>query len=493
MDTCCSLQTFLDAALALELTTLPPGDVRSAGFFHGRLGRLAAEALLTENGHFLVRESSSSSERQYVLSCRSTVSTEIGSQSPLPVALHFLIHEWPEKNEERKVQYAFDGDKFESIQALINYHVTMKAPVTSTSGAIISRPVERRRPLNQKQLEQCKNVISKFYTQLKFSSFQSDYQNRPNWSLSRLLKDVDVLLKVEETNLKETTSSLLDQNNLVDNNFAAFSSEYLRQLQSGISAISLEDSLLSSGGSSSSTDLKSYQSTLPIGDLLAYSSANLLATHLFKRDLLFFGLDFENFGSSESSSDISTTNTTLSTPPSPPLHCALELLCLPGIGRQFRRDAIVRHETLKYFVVLSILRSGQEAEKEEDTQAQVYLLRKWLQVTEKLLLSLGDHFAFGAIMAGLRHPAIASRERLWTALRSSGVASTEALLYDTIFSSQFKSLQGGALLEQNSRSMVLPFVVQLCHLMECSAIVGGRVMPLVQNENGTSLEVKTFW
>ncbi len=297
-----------------------------------------------------------------------------------------------------------------------------------------------------------------------------------------------MLLKVEETNLKEASSSSLDQNNLVDNNFAAFSSEYLRQLQSGISAISLEDSLPSGSNSSSSTDLKSYQSTLPIGDLLAYSSANLLATHLFKRDLLFFGLDFENFGSSNSSSDISNT-TTLSTPPSPPLHCALELLCLPGIGRQFRRDAIVRHETLKYFVVLSILRAGQEAEEKEDTQAQVYLLRKWLQVTEKLLLSLGDHFAFGAIMAGLRHPAIASRERLWTALRSSGVASTEALLYDTVFSSQFKSLQGGALLEQNSRSMVLPFVVQLCHLMECSAIVGGRVMPLV-NENRTSLEVR---
>lgn len=300
-----------------------------------------------------------------------------------------------------------------------------------------------------------------------------------------------MLLKVEETNLKETSSSFLDQNSsLVDSNFAAFSSEYLRQLQSGISAISLEDSLLSSGGSSSSsTDLKSYQSALPIGDLLAYSSANLLATHLFKRDLLFFGLDFENFGSS-SGSDISTS-TTLSTPPSPPLHCALELLCLPGIGRQFRRDAIVRHETLKYFVVLSILRSGQEAEEEEeDIQAQVYLLRKWLQVTEKLLLSLGDHFAFGAIMAGLRHPAIASLDRLWTALRSSGVASTEALLYDTVFSSQFKSLQSGSVLDQNSRSMVLPFVVQLCHLMECSAIVGGRVMPLMQNENGTSLEVK---
>ncbi len=167
MDTCCSLQTFLDAALALELTTLPPGDVRSAGFFHGRLGRLAAEALLTENGHFLVRESSSSSERQYVLSCRSTVSTEIGSQSPLPVALHFLIHEWPKDNEKSKIQYAFDGDKFETIQALINYHVRMKAPVTSTSGAIISRPVERRRPLNQKQLEQCKNVVSKLLPKTK--------------------------------------------------------------------------------------------------------------------------------------------------------------------------------------------------------------------------------------------------------------------------------------------------------------------------------------
>lgn len=155
MDTCCSLQTFLDAALTLELTTLPPENVRSAGFFHGRLGRLEAETLLTEDGHFLVRESSSSSDKQYVLSCRSTVSTE--SPSPPPVALHFLIHEWPEENEKSKIQYAFDGDKFETIQALINYHVRMKVPITSTSGAIISRPVERRRPLNQRQLEQCKN------------------------------------------------------------------------------------------------------------------------------------------------------------------------------------------------------------------------------------------------------------------------------------------------------------------------------------------------
>lgn len=297
----------------------------------------------------------------------------------------------------------------------------------------------------------------------------SDYQNRPKWSLSRLLKDFDVSAAYSENfdKDKEKVSSPETKNNV---DFSSFSSPYLCQLQSGVSAISLEEQ-------EENDDLISIQhlQQSQMDDLFAYSNTALLATHLFKRNLRFFGL----LKNGHLKTDKTSTNE------EPFLHCALELLCLPGrLGRQIRRDAIVRHETLKYVVVLSILQSGKGSGGSEQ---QLLLLRKWLQVTERLLISLGDNFAFGAIMAGLRHPAIASLDGLWTSLRVGGCE--EVLLYDTLFSGTFKSLQSGSAAFQagSTAIVVMPFVVQLSHLLECTAILSDQVMPLVQK--GASLEV----
>lgn len=158
-STSCTLQAFLEGVLSWELSRLAPEDVRSRGYFHGRLSRLEAEALLPpgEEGHFLVRESRSWAGRQYVLSCRSSALAATSA----PGALHFLIHQSPEAGEageasEERGQYAFDGDQFHSIGALISFHLQTQTPVTSTSGAIISKPVQRTRPLNLRRLEKCK-------------------------------------------------------------------------------------------------------------------------------------------------------------------------------------------------------------------------------------------------------------------------------------------------------------------------------------------------
>lgn len=123
---------------------------------------------------------------------------------------------------------------------------------------------------------------------------------------------MDELLQVD----LETFSSKFEGPNLkVENSLpdcTSFSSEYLKQLQTGASAITLEakwEKLLSGANLSEQ-----------VCDTIAHTGPGILASHLFKRNLLFFGLDFErdNWHSEECI-----------------LQSGIELMCLPT-GKQLR-------------------------------------------------------------------------------------------------------------------------------------------------------------
>lgn len=116
-----------------EELRLPSSDLRSHGWYHGPIGRAAAESLLQEDGHFLVRDCLSQ-PNDFVLSCQ-----HAGAR------LHFIINRvyiLPNTLYER-VQYQLEDDLFDTIADLVTFYVGNKQPITQRSGALISRPVIR--------------------------------------------------------------------------------------------------------------------------------------------------------------------------------------------------------------------------------------------------------------------------------------------------------------------------------------------------------------
>ncbi|XP_075214377.1 breast cancer anti-estrogen resistance protein 3 homolog isoform X2 [Lycorma delicatula] len=127
----------LKKALEWELS-LDGRDLRSHAWYHGSIPRTRAEEILTENGDFLVRDCASQ-PGNYVLSCRSKGQ-----------GLHFVINKvviQPDTVYER-VQYQFEDDAYDTVPDLITYYVGSGKPISTLSGAKISKPRNRLYPLS---------------------------------------------------------------------------------------------------------------------------------------------------------------------------------------------------------------------------------------------------------------------------------------------------------------------------------------------------------
>lgn len=92
-------------------------------WYHGALPRQETEDLLKQEGDFIVRFKSDASG-QYVLSCRSAEKLR-----------HFPIVQQEDQT------YRLEGGSFNSIQELINHHMSTITPVTRASNAVIRNPV----------------------------------------------------------------------------------------------------------------------------------------------------------------------------------------------------------------------------------------------------------------------------------------------------------------------------------------------------------------
>ncbi|XP_074836551.1 SH2 domain-containing protein 3A isoform X2 [Carettochelys insculpta] len=120
-----------------EELKLSTNELRSHAWYHGCLPREEAESQLEEDGDFLIRDSGSS-QGDYVLSCRWQGKT-----------LHFKIIRTvlrPRQGYSRTL-FQFEQDQFDNVPALVRFYVGNRKPVSETSGAVISRPVNRAVPL----------------------------------------------------------------------------------------------------------------------------------------------------------------------------------------------------------------------------------------------------------------------------------------------------------------------------------------------------------
>ncbi|XP_030623765.1 SH2 domain-containing protein 3C [Chanos chanos] len=118
-----------------EELKLSSSDLRSHGWYHGHIPQEVSETLVVRNGDFLIHDSLTS-VGDYVLTCR-------WQQE----ALHCPISKVLVKSGQSKVQYLLEHQSFDSLPALVHFHLGTRQPVCQQSGAQICCPVNRTLPL----------------------------------------------------------------------------------------------------------------------------------------------------------------------------------------------------------------------------------------------------------------------------------------------------------------------------------------------------------
>ncbi|XP_021100500.1 SH2 domain-containing protein 3A isoform X2 [Heterocephalus glaber] len=113
-------------------------DLSHQPWYHGTLSR-QAEALLLQDGDFLVRTSGSRGDHP-VISCRWQGS-----------ALHFEVFRVALRPRPGRPEALFqlEDERFTSMPALVHSYVTGQRPLSQATGAVASRPVVRQRPLRR--------------------------------------------------------------------------------------------------------------------------------------------------------------------------------------------------------------------------------------------------------------------------------------------------------------------------------------------------------
>ncbi|NXI39462.1 BCAR3 protein, partial [Galbula dea] len=145
----------------------------------------------------------------------------------------------------------------------------------------------------------------------------------------------------------------------------------------------------------------------------------------------------------------------------------LELITLP-YGHQLRLDLIERHNTMAIGIAVDILGCTGNLDDRAAT------LNRIIQVAVELKDSLGDLYAFSAIMKALEMPQVSRLEQTWTSLRHRYTQT--AIMYEKQLKPFRKALHEG----QNEwnkttnaaeNNVTVPLLMPLITLMERQAVV----------------------
>ncbi|XP_072514786.1 SH2 domain-containing protein 3C isoform X2 [Salminus brasiliensis] len=118
-----------------EELKLSSSDMRSHGWYHGRIPREVSESLVLRSGDFLVRDSLANAG-DYVISCR--WQQEV---------IHCRISKVLVKSGQTRVQYLLEHEPFDSVPMLVRHHAGTGRPVCPRTGAQLLCPVNRTLPL----------------------------------------------------------------------------------------------------------------------------------------------------------------------------------------------------------------------------------------------------------------------------------------------------------------------------------------------------------
>ncbi|NXI91958.1 BCAR3 protein, partial [Psophia crepitans] len=148
------------------------------------------------------------------------------------------------------------------------------------------------------------------------------------------------------------------------------------------------------------------------------------------------------------------------------VNSGLELITLP-YGHQLRLDLIERHNTMAVGIAVDILGCTGNLEDRAAT------LNRIIQVAVELKDSLGDLYAFSAIMKALEMPQITRLEQTWTSLRHHYTQT--AIMYEKQLKPFSKALHEGQDEWNNTISaphnVTVPLLMPLITLMERQAVI----------------------
>lgn len=119
-------------------------ELRDQVWYHGVLARAKVNEWLTEKGDFLVRESANNATKI-------VLSVFVNPDKKIKIS-HFQI-------TEELGQYSFEGEAFDSIRELLDYHIATKEVITAKSKAVIIRGAKRtERPFTHDDVKQGKRL-----------------------------------------------------------------------------------------------------------------------------------------------------------------------------------------------------------------------------------------------------------------------------------------------------------------------------------------------
>uniref|UniRef100_A0A8V0ZPP3 BCAR3 adaptor protein, NSP family member n=1 Tax=Gallus gallus TaxID=9031 RepID=A0A8V0ZPP3_CHICK len=144
------------------------------------------------------------------------------------------------------------------------------------------------------------------------------------------------------------------------------------------------------------------------------------------------------------------------------VNSGLELITLP-YGHQLRLDLIERHNTMAIGIAVDILGCTGNLEDRAAT------LNKIIQVAVELKDSLGDLYAFSAIMKALEMPQVSRLEQTWTSLRHHYTQT--AIMYEKQLKPFSKALHEGQEMVSVPQNLTLPLLMPLVTLMERQAVI----------------------
>ncbi|XP_063057771.1 breast cancer anti-estrogen resistance protein 3 isoform X2 [Engraulis encrasicolus] len=158
----------------------------------------------------------------------------------------------------------------------------------------------------------------------------------------------------------------------------------------------------------------------------------------------------------------------------------LELVTLPH-GRQLRQDLMERHHTMAIAVAVDILGCTGSLEERASTLNRIIL------VALELKDSMGDLYAFSAIMKALDMPQITRLDHTWTILRRKYTQT--AIIYEKSLKPFYKGLYEGAV-ETPAKSTTLPLLLPLLTLMERPAVAFEGMELWESNDQGCDIMLR---
>ncbi|XP_064004105.1 breast cancer anti-estrogen resistance protein 3 isoform X2 [Pogoniulus pusillus] len=165
------------------------------------------------------------------------------------------------------------------------------------------------------------------------------------------------------------------------------------------------------------------------------------------------------------------------------VNSGLELITLP-YGHQLRLDLIERHNTMAIGIAVDILGCT------GNVQDRAATLNRIIQVAVELKDSLGDLYAFSAIMKALEMPQVMRLEQTWTSLRHHYTQT--AIMYEKQLKPFRKALLEGQD-EWNTapqNTVTVPLLMPLITLMERQAVVFEGVDVWESNDQSCEIMLK---